>query len=132
MSAVSGPDTDHANKRYYLAIWQEMLREFLGWSESRVLEWARETGKLDYLSDPEDIFYHETPQYWVKRLLVPDALRAALSNPELIDLEARLLGAFADEHHFAFPLETDWRPYRAKVERILAEYGEGLPTSGRW
>jgi hypothetical protein len=33
------------------------------------------------------------------------------------------------EHRYHFPLDTDWRPYREKIARILAEYGAALPAT---
>jgi hypothetical protein len=118
------------NMAYYLSIWQEMLAIFLGWSAEQVLQWAERTGKLGYMADPDDLFYHETPQYWVKSLLVPDELRGRLSTVEAIGLEQRILAAFKDVHHYEFPLGTDWRPFRKKVEHILNEYGASLGRPG--
>lgn len=114
------------NMAYYLAIWQEMLAVFLGWSAEQVLQWAEETGRVGYMTDPDDLFYHETPQYWIKSLLVPDELRGRLSTFEAIGLEQRILAAFKDEHHYEFPLGSDWRPFRRKIERVLNEYGASL------
>jgi hypothetical protein len=124
------PTTVNPNMAYYLAIWGEMLSTFLGWSDEQVMQWARQTGKLEFMNDPEDIFYHETPQYWIKDLLVPAGLRGRLTVAELIDLEGRILAAFADEHHYEFPVGTDWRPYREKIECILREYGASLDRQG--
>lgn len=116
---------------YYLTTWNEMLAAFLGWSEDDVLEWARRTGKLKYLADPDDIFYHQTPQYWVVNVLIPEHLDLQLSQAVLQALRNRIIAAFNDEHHYEFPPGTDWRPYREKVERILAEYGARLDTLHR-
>lgn len=116
-------------KQYYLDTWRELLATFLGWSPLQVRRWAEESGALGFLEDPGDLFYHETPQYWIKHLLVPETLKETLSAGEVIDLEARILEAFWDEHRFHFPPGTDWRPYREKVERILAEYGAALPAA---
>ncbi len=64
----------------------------------------------------------------MRHLLIPDDLNARLSNLERVDLQARILKVFQDEHQFEFPLGTDWRPLRAKIERILGEYGARLPA----
>ena len=120
------------NKQYYLDIWQEMFRELLGWSAEETVCWAgrwTEANGIDPLDDPEDIFYHETPQYWAVRTLIPDALKDRLSKRELLDLEQRILQVFWDEHRGEFPRGTDWRPYREQVERILAEYDASLPVA---
>ncbi len=116
------------NKEYYLNTWKRMLGEFLGWSESTVISWAQETGRMRFLDDRDDIFYHESPQYWVTDTLIPESLRERLSTVEFIDLQHRLQSAFNDENRFAFPEDTDWAPYRTKLERILGEYGEYPPS----
>lgn len=119
------------NKQYYLDIWKEMFRAFLGWSEEETLRWAGrwvDENGIDPLDNPEDIFYHETPQYWVKRTLIPDTLKKQLSTSELLDLDDKLRRVFWDEHRGEFTRRTDWRPHREKVERILAEYGASLPA----
>ncbi len=117
------------NMAYYLTTWNEMLATFLGWSEEDVLQWARRTGKLTYLADPEDMFYHETPQYWATNVLIPDDLKEQLSGADLQALRNRIIDAFWDDHHYEFPPGTDWRPFRDKIERILAEYGTCLDRS---
>lgn len=120
-------NADNDNKRYYLAIWKELLPVLLGWSEAQVMEWVKQTRRGKSLDDPDAITFHETPQYWITYLLIPETLKARLSNLDIIDLERRILIAFRDHHHYHFPLGTDWRPYRAKIEQILSEYGEHLP-----
>lgn len=117
------------NMAYYLTTWTEMLSIFLDWSEEDVTRWAQETGILGYLADPEDMFYHETPQYWAADLLIPSDLTERLSGADLQTLRNRIIVAFKDEHHYEFPPGTDWRPFRDKIERILAEYGASLPRS---
>jgi len=114
---------------YYLTTWNEMLATFLGWSEDDVLRWAQRTSKLTYLTDPDDIFYHQPPQYWTTEILIPQHLKERLSGADLQDLRNRIIDAFWDEHHYEFPPGTDWRPFRDKVERILAEYGASLPRA---
>jgi hypothetical protein len=115
------------NMAYYLTTWNEMLATFLGWSEDDVLRWARDSRKLEFMADPEDMFYHETPQYWATNQLIPSELKERLSKFDLQDLRNRIIDAFWDEHHYEFPPGTDWWPFRDKVERILAEYGANLP-----
>jgi hypothetical protein len=115
---------------YYLEVWKGLFREFLGWSEEETLRWAERWKTADGenpVDDPDDIFYHESPVYWANHELLPDPLKERLRGLELVDLERRILEAFWDEHRDHFPPGTDWRPYRAKVVRILAEYGASLP-----
>lgn len=119
------------NMAYYLTTWNEMLAVFLGWSEEDVTRWARETHKLEFMADPEDMFYHETPQYWATNQLIPSDLKERLSGADVQTLRNRIIDAFWDEHHYEFPPGTDWRPFREKVERILGEYGASLDTLDR-
>jgi len=120
------------NKQYYLDIWQEMLRELLGWTDEETRRWASgwtDVNGIDPLDDPDDIFYHETPQYWAIDLLIPADCKERLSHADWLDLRQRIRAVFWDEHRGEFPLGTDWHPYREKVERILAEYGASLPAT---
>jgi hypothetical protein len=117
--------SQEGSKDYYFAIWTTMLHTLLGWSAERVRIWAERYDT--YLDNPEDIFYHQTPQYWVTSLLIPEGLRARLTNQEQITLRAQLLGAFNDSYHYHFPVDTDWQLYRVKLNQILAEYNAQLP-----
>src|SRR5436305_1335345 len=114
-------------KEYYLLIWKNLFREFLGWTEKETLDWAEKTGKLAFLADPDDMIYHQIPQYWAIQALVPNTLKNKLPALELADLKSRMLTALLTENKF-FPSEdTDWEPYRQKIEQILGEYNENLP-----
>ncbi|MGN6672493.1 MAG: hypothetical protein ACTHMA_04280 [Thermomicrobiales bacterium] len=115
--------------QYYLATWQAMFREFFGWSDAETLRWAEQWQTVADVADPDDIFYHESPQYWARNLFISDDLRARLAHEDLLDLQQRLRLAFWDEQRYHFPLDTDWRPYREQVARILAEYGAALPAT---
>lgn len=116
------------NKHYYLETWKGLLWQFLAWPERRVIEWVHESGTIDFLDDPNDIYFHQTPQYWIISLLIPSSLKNRLSASELNDLQGRILTVFKDERNFRFPADTDWTPYRPKVDEILAQYGEHLPV----
>ena len=118
------------NKAYYLDIWTEMLCAFLGWSPSEVMAWAREAIYLDQMDDPHDLYYHETPQYWIRGLLIPAPVREGLSDKGVAMLRSRILAVFADEHHYEFPRGTNWRPFRQRIDDILAEVGGKLPPAG--
>ncbi len=121
----------NANKEYYLATWTAMFREILGWSAEETARWAArwtDQDGSDPLDDEDDIFYHETPQYWARSALIPDTLRDRLPGGAWLELWERVLEVFWDEHRGEFPPDTDWQPYRERVERILADYGASLPT----
>jgi hypothetical protein len=113
-------------KTYYINVWKEMLGAFLDWTEEDVTKWINETW-LVYLNNPEDILYHQTPQYWLTMVIIPDPLRQRLAGIELARLHQQLFDVFKDEQHFNASLGTDWRLYRSKIEQILAGYGEQLP-----
>lgn len=118
-------EDDTSLATYFIETWKGMLRVFLGWSDRDVMRWAARFH--EFMDNPDDIFYHESPQYWIKRLLIPEELRVRLTLHDLIRLEGRILAAFNDEHHYYFPLAIDWRPYRSKIDSILSEYGAHLP-----
>ncbi len=113
------------NEEYYMETWKRLLGVFLGWSDLQVIEWA--AWCVEYMGDPLDLLYHAPPHYWVRSLFVDQTVRNRLSHDGQLDLDSRLVAAFDDEHRFDFPLDTDWRPYKAKVEDILSEYGAHLP-----
>ena len=117
------------NKEYYLATYQEMLRAFLEWSEPQIREWIVDHVLLEELDDWTDIYYHQPPQYWISTTLIPLSLQQGLSESELYKLRNQILNAFNDEHHYEFPLGTDWSPYRAKIADILKDYNARLPVS---
>ena len=112
-------NSDNPMKDYYLQTWKTLLAEFLGWSEAQMLEWADATGKLEYLSDPDDLLYHQTPLYWATNLLVPTEFKERLSSSELGSLKQQIMLAFNDNYNYNFPLDIDWKPYKARVAEIL-------------
>lgn len=122
---------DNSNKAYYLDIWQQMLAGLLGWSDSQSIEWIEDHIDVHALDDPMDLYYHETPQYWIKSALVPQQLREALSARQRSELERRIMQVFSDEHFYHFPRGTDWSPYKRKIERILREYDTTSSNSGQ-
>jgi hypothetical protein len=128
-AVMDTPAAANPNMAYYLTTWNEMLGTLLGWSEQQVMQWARDTGKLDFMADPGDIFFHETPQYWVKYLLVPEELKRRLPSDEWIRIANRILAAL-EQGPYEYPPGTDWRPFRKKVEHILNEYGASLDRPG--
>jgi hypothetical protein len=119
-------ESNSGAKNYYLSIWKGILLEFLGWSENQVIDWVARSGKMEYLNNPNDIFYHQTPQYWVANALIPDTLRMRLSETDLLQLRQEIFLAFNDDNHYAFSIDTDWSLYKSKVNHILNKYGEYL------
>jgi hypothetical protein len=120
-------DIDNKIAKYYLLIWKKLFKEFLGWTEKETIDWAEKTGKRENLANPDDLIYHQSPQYWAIHTLLPDTLKNELPPLELIDLKSRLLDALEDETGFFPSEETNWKPFREKIEHILSEYNEKLP-----
>lgn len=114
-------------KEYYLLIWKNLFKEFLGWTGKETLDWAEKTGKLEFLSDPDDMIYHQIPQYWAIHTLIPVTLKNTLTSLQLNDLKSRILSALLTENKFFPSEETNWEPLRQKIELILGEYNEKLP-----
>jgi hypothetical protein len=110
---------------HFYGIWKGILSELLGWSEEETHQWA--TKFEEYLQDSHDIFFHRPPQYWLTWVLIPDSLKQRLKKLEVVDLERRLVEEFGGDKVYDMPLDTDWKPYREKVQGLLAEYGAELP-----
>jgi hypothetical protein len=116
----------------YLAVWRALFRELLGWSDVETLAWAaRWTDAAGHspLDDPDDIFYHETPQYWAVGALIPPGLQEQIGHTDWLTLQQRVKGVFATGESRESPLTADWRPYRRQIAAIMAEYGITLPTT---
>jgi hypothetical protein len=122
----------HNSKRYYLAVWKDMLGTLLGWSEERIIAWAQQGPLWAALDNPNDITFHETPMYWAKHLLIPAPLRARLPHEQLLRLERDLWGVFTGEskHPHADPQGIDWEPYEEKVADLLTQYAATAPGEG--
>jgi hypothetical protein len=82
----------------------------------------KERGLKEFLDDHNDIFYHQTAQYWITDLLIPFELKGKLSIHLKNELEGRMLTAFKDEYHYDFPLRMDWKPYKQKIEQVIASF----------
>lgn len=116
----------HEAKQHYIAVWKGMLSEFLGWSDGQTMVWAHRF--LNNFDDPENMIYHEGPQFYVTDLLIPERLKLRLSKLEQIELRkeiAYVLGG--DQFGFVFPDEVDWNHYKKKVNDVLAKFDEHLP-----
>jgi hypothetical protein len=112
-----------------LAIWKEMLGTILGWSERRVLEWARELEREmhESLADPHSAIYCESLAYWVIPELIPKRLKSRLHAYDLNTLEGRIESAIlAGNPEGDLRGDYDWNAARDRVEFILKEFGESL------
>lgn len=119
-------------KNDYLAVWRALFRELLGWSDAETLAWVSrwiDSVGHDFLDDPDDIFYHETPQYWAVGALLPSGLDEQIGHSNWLTVQQRIKHLFATGESRDSPLTADWRPYRVKIERLLADYGASLPVT---
>jgi hypothetical protein len=117
------------NKAEYLQAWSRVLAIMLGWSEDRVMQWARLYGRLLDGGD-EGLFYHETPIYYVAPLLLPETLKRRLDGLQQIQLCGRIQSAIQQGDSFCdLNPDHDWHAAKERVEKILSAYGERLPTS---
>lgn len=114
------------NPIYYMAIWNGLFAQLLGWSEEQVAKWAERFSA--YLGDTDDMLFHANPIYWTTTALIPEWFNERLKPGERVNLKNRLLAAFQDEHGFEFPIDTDWEPFRVKLNQVLGEYGASLPV----
>jgi len=115
---------------YYFAIWKGMFRAVLGWSEPQTEEWARRYP--EFLSDPNDIMFHETPIYWAALALIPGSLRGRLNDRELLEMKHKIVSAPHSDPDDADPATINWEPFRQEVEQILAEYDCHNLTDGTY
>ncbi|MDQ2686258.1 MAG: hypothetical protein M3Y28_00150 [Armatimonadota bacterium] len=119
------------DKEYYLTTWVKMLHGLLGWSKADVLQWSRKSAKLNYLDNPNDALYHESPVYWAVDLLIPDALWRELAPLQRVLIRRDLLQALDHGQQYTIPQGTDWNSYADKVEQVLGRFGASLPRSRR-
>ena len=113
-------DTLNNLEESYLAVWKRLLNDILGWSEPEVLAWAK---KYDnYLKNPEDIFYHEDPQYWVVSALVPTAVNERLSPGQRSRLRKEILDVLGVKMYLADYLDVDWKHYKDSIDVIVEKY----------
>jgi hypothetical protein len=120
------------NKQAYLRTWTLVLGQPLGWSEKRVLAWARKYHEHGLDGRDRGWFYHEDEYYCILDFLVPTSVRKKLSFKELAKLEGRLKTAIAQ--HGSSPLwlsPYDWDAARERINTILGEYGAALPRVRR-
>ncbi|HEX8727840.1 MAG TPA: hypothetical protein VF739_04415 [Ktedonobacterales bacterium] len=115
----------NAAEEYYLETWKRLLGALLGWPPDDVLRWAARFDEA--LGDPEDILYHASPPYWIASLLIPAELTKRLSSLEYVHLEQRIVMALEDRRLGNIPVDSDWLPFRARINQLLAEYGARLP-----
>jgi hypothetical protein len=111
----------------YVRYWLVALEKLLGWDGPRVMAWAAQY-ESD-LNDEDSLLYRELPTYDVSFLLVPNSVRAKRDDFELKSVASRLENAiWLPVDAKVDPREYDWSAAIARINTVLAEYGESLET----
>ena len=115
-----------ANKASYLTDWKDLLALMLGWSEERVLAWARQYE--DGLDGRDGgMFYNDAPVHYIAPLLVPPGIRQNLNGLQELQLCWRIQEAIENGNSFCLcDPNHDWEAAKDRVEKILNEYGHSL------
>jgi hypothetical protein len=103
-------------RRYYVRTWELVLGHFLGWTEQRVRDWAREEWGDELDGKNGGLFYHWSETHYVARLLIP------AGAADELDAMARLRLGDAIEHALGRPLSEhpyDWAAARERVRQAI-------------
>ncbi len=109
----------------YIEIWNAIFYTLVNWSSERVLKWADEK-YTQYLIDPNDMFYHESPLYWATDTLVSELITGKMNSRDRIDLSHSMLDAYWDLYHDMYTLPKDLIPFKIQVELIIKQYHEKI------
>jgi len=75
-------------QEYYIKHWKVVLSKLLGWSDDKVLEWAKQFEAE--VGDVNSLFYHQGPIYYLVPLFVPRRAYDSLSPRDLRKLQEEL------------------------------------------
>jgi len=120
-------------KRVYLNSWTKAFATFLGWSQEKVMEWARQYEQE--LTNPDCFFYHETAMYYVVPFLIPIRLHRELPPMELLRLRGRLEGAIQGGAAPDLPEDLAKSKEQKPLFEWLPEFGrhrKSMMDSGKW
>lgn len=116
--------------------WRHVLGGFLGWTDNRIHNYIREHETDIY--DGNALFYHETPLYWVSRMIYSPRFHGRLDF-NVVAFEHGLLGAIKNgDHNCEWNQDFDWDSARERVDQFLRGYGESLESirqdyaTGEW
>ncbi len=115
-------------KAEYLDSWEVFFLKTLGWSEMRVSEWTRRTGKDRLLDDAESWLYHDPPVMWAVEALLSHVLPEQLSSKVVTGARNEILRGFEGENYRVSP-KSDWTFQRGRINEILRRYGTQLPRT---
>src|SRR4051812_47119164 len=84
--------------RHYVQTWIKAMQVFLGWSKQQTIHWAEKW--KESLNDPDEMFYNETPTWYITTLLIPESIRTGLSGVDKILVRRILLGLIQNDDSF--------------------------------
>ena len=114
----------------FLEDWVLALQKLLGWDRKRALTWA-EKYELD-LNDEMSSLWREHPVFYIGLFLVPASAKDKVNDLDRVTLARRLEAAIRLPDCGAGPLERcNWEAAIARIDAILAEYGESLANVRR-
>jgi hypothetical protein len=117
--------TDIGHK--YVRYWIVALQKLLEWDSSRAMAWAARF--QSELNDEDSLLYRELPMCEISFLLVPNSVRAKRDDFDLRSVASRLENAFwLPDYSEAELSKYDWNAAIARINTVLAEYGESLET----
>jgi hypothetical protein len=106
------------SKAHYTEEWQLVLSTLLGWSESKVLQWAKQYE--DNLNGQHGLmFYHETSFYYIAPLLVPRDLQESDQSRHLAsEIQAAI------EHHGRRIQGNayNWDDARVRIDAVVERF----------
>ena len=112
------------NKKEYIQAWKRAFRSFLGWPESRALEWAKQW--MTSMSDPDGMFYHEPSMYYVAFYII-NVCELELDGRAKAGLARRIAASIENgDSRFELNPSADWDGAKKRVETILSEFGKSL------
>ena len=104
--------------RFYVQIWLNALHELLGWTKEQTLNWA-EKWEND-LNNPDCLFFHEPPLYYILNLLIPKKLEEKCSGelPKLKRVLLLVIENTASFDRYQNP-KFDWKLAKQRIETFL-------------
>jgi len=117
--------------KQYIEDWVLSLQQLLGWDRMRSMTWATFYGLS--IDDEDSNLFRNRSVFYVAFLLIPDSIKEGLTEEDREYLARRLEFAILGlPDHAAISLaELDWEASIARVDAILAEYGESLASVRR-
>jgi hypothetical protein len=100
-------------KSRYIGMWREILVSGMLWTEQQFSEWLRRTRFEERLEDPEDMLYHQPPQFWTIGALIGEGAGAAGLDGNRLQHQRAELNDLLDS--VDFERGVDWPEFRRLV-----------------